>query len=136
MFELDLAEHKGTKDQSLSKEDRRFLSIAQTSIRRCDDGHYELPLLLRETFKGLPNNREDAVRRMHHLKKRFTSPNNKEHKDEYMKFMGDMIKRSNDTDSKPGNIFYINHLGTRHPKRRLRTVFNCSQECNGESLNR
>ena len=43
----------------------------------------------------------------------------------------------NDVDTKPGMTFYINHYGTRHPKKKkLRIVFNCSQEYNGESLNK
>ena len=89
MFELDFAEHRSTKRQGLSKEDRRFLNIAEMGIHQCDDSHYELPLPLKEGFKGLPNNRDDAVRRMHHLKKRFSSPISTEYKEEYMKFMKD-----------------------------------------------
>ena len=119
------------------------MNIAETGIHRCDDGHYELPLPLKEGFKGLPNNRGDAVRRMHHLKKRFASPISTEYKEEHIKFMKDMIESGyaerapNDTDTKPGMTFYINHHGTRHPKKKnLRIVFNCSQEYNGESLNK
>lgn len=128
--------------QSLSKEDRRFLNIAERRIHRRDDGHYELPLSLKESFKGLPNNRDDAVRRMYHLKKRFTLPSNEEYKEEYMKFMGDMIENGytekvpSDGDAEPGMTFYINHHSTRHPKKKLRIVFNCSQEYNAESLNK
>ena len=92
MFEMDFAENKDLAQQSLSKEDKRFLNITETHIHRRDDGHYELPLPLKESFKGLINNRDDAVRRMYHLKKRFTSPSNEEYKEEYMKFMGDMIE--------------------------------------------
>ena len=143
MLEMDFAEAKDLTPQGLSKEDRRFLNIAETHIHRRDDGHYELPLPLKESFKGLPNNREDAVRRMYHLKKRFMSPTNEEYKKEYMKFMGDMIENGyaerapSDGDAKPGMTFYINHHGTRHPKKKkLRIVFNCSQEYNGESLNK
>ena len=80
---------------------------------------------------------------MYHLKKRFTSPGNEEYKEEYMKFMADMIKNGYaerapcGADEKPGMTFYINHHGTRHPKKnKLRIVFNCSQEYNGESLNK
>ena len=59
-----------------------------------------------------------------------------------MPFMGDMIENGyaerapSDADAKPGMTFYINHHGTRHPKKKLRIVFNCSQEYNGESLNK
>ena len=143
MFQLDFAEHRSAKKQGLSKEDRRFLNIVETGVHRCDDGHYELPLPLKEDFKGLPNNRNDAVRRMYHLKKRFDSPNGKDNKEEYIKFMKDMIdngyaeKAPDDDNLKPGMTFYINHHGTRHPKKKkLRIVFNCSQEYSGESLNK
>ena len=105
--------------------------------------HYELPLPLKEGFKGLPNNRNDAVRRMYHLEKRLDSSNGKEYKEEYTNLMRDMIEHGyaerapSDDNSKPGMKFYINHHGTRHPKKRkLRIVFNCSQEYGGESLNK
>ena len=62
MFELDFAEHRSAKKQGLSK-DKRFLNIAETGMHTCDDGHYELPLPLKEGFKGLPNNRNNALRR-------------------------------------------------------------------------
>ena len=114
-------------------------------MHRCDDGHCELPLPLKEGFKGLSNNRNDAVRRMYHLKKRFDSPNGKDYKEEYIKFMKDMIengyaeKATNDDNLKPDmTSTLIMHHGTRHPKKKkkLRIVFNCSQEYNGESLNK
>ena len=57
--------------------------------------------------------------------------------------MKDMIdngyaeKAPDDDNLKPGMTFYINHHGTRHPKKKkLRIVFNCSQEYSGESLNK
>ena len=131
MFQTEFAENKGLAHQGLSKEDRKFLDIAEKGIHRCDDGHYELPLPIKENFKGLHNNRDDAVRRMRHLKKRFASPNNKEYMEEYMKFMGDMIAKGyaerapSTTDARPGMLCYINHHGTRHPKKnKLRVVFN------------
>ena len=138
MFELDFAEHPNAKRQCLSKEDRRFLNIVKTGVHWCDDGHYELPLPLKEGFKGLPNNRNDLVWRMYHLKKRFDSLNGKEYKEEYTNFMREMIEHGNTerppngNKSKPGMKFYINHHGTRHP----RIVFNCSQGYGSESLNK
>ena len=124
MLEMDFAESKDSTHQGLSTEDRKFLNIVETRIHRRDDGHYELPLPLKESFKGLPNNRNDAVRRMYHLKKRFMSPGKEEYKKIYMKFMGDMIENGyaerapSDADAKPGMTFYINHHGTRHPKKK------------------
>lgn len=128
IIEMDFAENKDLAQQSLSKEDKRFLNIAETRIHRHDNGHYELPLPLKESFKGLPNNRDDAVRHMNHLGKRFTSPSNEEYKEEYMKFMGDMIENGyakkvpSDADAKPSMTFYINHHGTRHLKKKKKSL--------------
>ena len=47
MFKLDFSENRDARTQRLSKEDRRFLNLAETGIHRCDDGHYELPLPLK-----------------------------------------------------------------------------------------
>ena len=54
MLELDFVQAKDLTHQGLTKEDRRFLNIAETHIHRYDNGHYELPLPLKESFKGLP----------------------------------------------------------------------------------
>ena len=94
MLELGFVEAKDLTHQGLTKEDRRFLNITETHLHRYDNGHYKLPLPLKESFKGLPNNRDDAVRRMYHLKKRFMSPSNQYYKKEYMKFVRDMIENS------------------------------------------
>ena len=48
MFEQDFAEHKGTHAKSLSMDDRKFLKIVKDGIHQTDDGHYELPLPLRD----------------------------------------------------------------------------------------
>ena len=143
MFELDFSENRDARTQGLSKEDRRFLNLAETGIHRCDDGHYELPLPLKTSFRDLLNNRRDTVRRTFYLKRRFALPNNQEIKEEYMNFMTKMIdngyaeKVPKETNAKPGMTFCINHHGTRHlKKKKLRIVFNCSQEFNGESLNK
>ena len=140
MFELDFSEHRDARTQGLSKEDRRYLNLAETGIHRCDDGHYELPLPLKASFKRLLNNRKDAVRRTFYLKKRFALPNNQEFKEEYMKKMidnGYANKVPKETNAKLGTSFYINYHGTRHPKKKkLRIVLNCSQEFNGESLHK
>jgi len=45
MLEMDIAENNDLAQQGLSKEDRRFLNIAEMGINRRDDGRYKLPLL-------------------------------------------------------------------------------------------
>ena len=69
MFERDFTEHKGMPAKSLSKDDRKFLKIVKDGIHRTDDGHYELPLPLRDEAISLPDNKEVAVRWLNQLKK-------------------------------------------------------------------
>ena len=47
MFELDFIEQKNAQRHGLSKEDRKFLQIAEDGFHHCEDGHYELPLPLK-----------------------------------------------------------------------------------------
>ena len=55
MFEQDFSE-RYNNDPGLSKEDRRFLAIATEGITQLENGHYELPLPLRDPDLRLPNN--------------------------------------------------------------------------------
>ena len=71
MFELDFMEHKNKSQYGLSKEDRKFLDIAEQGIHQCEDGHYELPLPLKNENLELPNNRIAVFRRLSQLKRRF-----------------------------------------------------------------
>ena len=81
---------------------------------------------------------------MYHLKKRFDSPNGKDYKEEYIKFMKDMIengyaeKAPNDDNLKPDmtSTLITMEQDIQKRKKKLRIVFNCSQEYNGESLNK
>ena len=47
IFELDLNEKK-TEEQPLSYEDRKFMTKVSRGINQRDDGHYEMPLPLKE----------------------------------------------------------------------------------------
>ena len=148
MFEIDFSER--SSGQALSKEDRKFLRIAESGIRRCADGHYEMPLPLKEPRLDLPNNREIAVRRLNQLKRRFKSDD--KYRNDYVTFMGNLLKngyaetvppedRSTQT-STPENPersnWYIPHHGVYHPKKpnKIRVVFDCSAEFKGEMLNK
>ena len=68
LFELDFAERKD--GVALSREDRQFLNIVDEGIRHTDDMHYKIPLPFRDGNFQLPNNRSQAVQRLHRLKKR------------------------------------------------------------------
>jgi len=92
MFELDFLEHKGTSKQSLSKEDREFIQIAERGIQHCEDGHYELPPPLKNETIELPNNTTAALRRLSQLKRRFMGRNGQQHYQHYVEFMKKLIE--------------------------------------------
>ncbi|XP_031554426.1 uncharacterized protein LOC116291397 [Actinia tenebrosa] len=151
MFELDFVEHMASPTKGLSKEDRRFLQIASEGIHRTEDGHYELPLPLRDENVTLPDNRAAAARRLDQLKRRFESPNGKQYREDYIKSMNSMIdngyaemvppdETTNGSDknslTKPKR-WLIPHHGLYHPKKRkFRCVFDCAAVYQGQSLNK
>ena len=77
MFTLDFNE-RAPEEKSLSFEDRRFLTIVQEGIHQRDDGHYEMPLPLKNNNAELPNNKELALSRLMKLKERLKSDTNTE----------------------------------------------------------
>lgn len=90
MFERDFSENS-IPGSGLSKEDRRFLVIAREGITQLENGHYELPLLLKNPNVFLPNNRESAFRRLLQLKRRFMA--DRRYRDDYVTFMENMIEK-------------------------------------------
>ena len=145
MFEQDFSE-ESTPGSGLSKEDRRFLAIVKEGITQLENGHYELPLPLKNPNVVLPNNRESAFRRLLQLKRRFLADGR--YRDDYVAFMETMIEKGFAERVKPGassspdtgqqNVWYIPHHGVYHPKKptKIRVVFDCAAEFKGESLNK
>lgn len=149
MFETDFSE-RSPASQALSKEDRKFLGMAERGIHKCADGHYEMPLPLREPRPNLPNNREIAARRLNQLKRRFKSDN--KYRNDYVTFMDNIIKNgyaekvpSMDHSTQTTTLqdsarptWYIPHHGVYHPKNpnKIRVVFDSSAEFKGETLNK
>lgn len=72
MLEQDFCE-KRNDDKALSSDDRKFLKKPRKGIHRKDDGHYELPLPLRDENIQLPNNKELALNKLKKLKGRLRS---------------------------------------------------------------
>ena len=144
MFELDFSDHKNSGRHGLSKEDRRFLEIAEQGIHQCEDGHYELPLPLKTERIELPNNRETALRPLNQLKRRFQAPKGQKYREDYVNFMKNIIENGyaekvpNMRKSERSNVWYIPHHGVYHPKKpnKIRVVFDCAAEHRGESLNK
>ena len=142
MFETDF--HEVNKDgQALSHDDRKFIKKAKEGIHRRDDGHYELPLPLRDERIMLPNNKELALSRIKKLKGRLK--HDSKYLKDYQGFMSKIIEKGYAERVPPeelsldnGRIWYIPHHGVYHPKKpgKIRVVFDASAECRGESLNK
>ena len=88
MFEADFSE-KDRNSQALSQENGRFLALVEQGIRHCEDGHYELPLLLNESSASLPDNQEVALRRLSQLKR---IKSDQKYKEDYTTFVENLIK--------------------------------------------
>ena len=84
MLELDFSEGN-EPEQALSQEDRRFVKIVTEGIHRREDGHYEMPLPLKDPNVRLPNNKEIALRRLKNLKRRFAS--DEKYRNDYVNFL-------------------------------------------------
>ena len=141
MLEMDFSERE-QGDNAFSQEDRKFLDIVKCGIRH-QDGHFEMPLPIRDENLSLPNNRAVAWNRLKPLKKRLEC--SEAYRQHYVEFMNKVIDRGyaekvpehevTTTDRK--SIWYIPHHGVYHPKKpnKIRVVFDCSAQHQGESLN-
>ena len=145
-FEQDFSERKDSANLGLSKEDRRFLDIAEDGVLQHEDGHYELPLPFKKPDVNLPDNYDVVKRHLMRLKFKFAA--DPQYKEEYTAFMEKMINKgyAEKVTDAPGEqrgeegsvkVWRIPHHGVRHPKKgTIRCVFNCAFEYKGESLNK
>ncbi|KAL7870544.1 hypothetical protein SRHO_G00080410 [Serrasalmus rhombeus] len=91
ILESDFRDTQG-HDENVSQEDLIFLDKLKESIRRNEDGRYEMPLPFKER-PCLPNNKQLAAIRLNHLKRKFIA--NEKYKDDYINYMTDIIERGN-----------------------------------------
>lgn len=138
MFELDFNE-RGTDENTLSYEDKRFLSKVKGGIHQLPSGQYEAPLPLKDGIVKLPNNKELALKRLMNLKKKLK--NNSKFSDDYTEFMTNMIDKGY-AEMVPSmveadEVWYIPHHGVYHPRKpdKIRIVFDCSAVFKNQSLN-
>ena len=121
-----------------SVEDEKFLQILNSGIKRTDDGHFEMPLPLRDEDIALPNNRCIAEKRLAGLRKRLVKE--EQYRADYTKFMEGIIdkgfaEKCNDSIP-PVKVWYMPHHGVYHPKKKkIRVVFDASAQHGGVSLN-
>ena len=127
---------------ALFRDDRQFLKVVEEGILHRDDMHYEIPLPFREGNVQLPNNRSQAVQRLHSLKKRLQG--DRQYRAEYVSFISEIIEKgyarkvsAEELPPEEGKVWYLPHHGVYHPKKpnSLRIVFDCSARYQGELLN-
>ena len=131
-------------NELLSQEDRKFLEIVKDGVRHLPDDHYEIPLPVKDKNLTLPNNRAMALIHLKPLKRKFQS--SESYRQHYVEFMNKVIQsgyaervpedKVSEVSNKP--VWYIPHHGVYHPKKpnKIRVVFDCSAQFEGESLNK
>ena len=106
-----------------------------------EEGHYCLPLPLKNNA-SLPNNRSQAYQRLNSLRRRFLkeetfSNKNKQFKTQMDKLIDKGYARTAKGTGPKGKTWYLPHHGVfNETKQKMRVVFGCGAECQGESLNK
>ena len=121
MFALDFNK-LATEEKSLFFEDRRFLTTVQEGIHQRDDGHYEMPLPLKNNDAESSNNKELGLSWPMKLKQRLSSDT--QCRKDYVDFMQENIKnefvekiRKKEALTKNKRVWYIPHHGVYHKKK-------------------
>ena len=141
MYNEDSNGSSSLEGKGMSREDRDWMELVESSCSRLENGHYEIALPFRDADPVLPNNRDMARRRLDGLKRKL-SKDRKLHED-YTTFMEDMLHKGyaeeapDDTSDETGKVWYIPHHGVRNPQKpeKLRVVFDCAAKFRGISLN-
>ena len=87
MFEMDFSERE-RGDNAFSQEDQKFLDIVKCGIGH-QDGHYEIPLPIRDENVSLANNRAMDWNRLKPPKKYIES--SEAYRKHYVEFMNKVI---------------------------------------------
>ena len=87
----------------------------------------------------IPNDREQAFRRLMFLRRRFLK--DQKFLDNYKKFMDNLILKGYAKQSEvvqSGKLWYIPHHAVYHPSKqgKIKVVFDCSAEFQGKIINR
>ena len=88
MIKTDFFNQESSK-KNLSYDDQKFMNTMHEFIHVIEDNHYEMPLPFRTSYPVLPNNRQQATRKLDHLNIRLQSyPSNHQ---EYTAFMNEIL---------------------------------------------
>lgn len=126
----------------MSVEDRKFIQNMNSSLARNESGSWEALLPVREKFNKLPNNREDAVKRLRSTRRTLDKkPLMKQH---YFDFMQKLLEKGHAEPAPKAELssssprWYLPHFGVYHPQKpdKIRVVFDSAAETKGTSLNK
>ena len=126
----------------MSVEDRKFIQIMNSSLARYESGSWEAPLPVREKFNKLPDNREDAVKRLRSTRRTLDKkPLMKQH---YFDFMQKLLEKGHAEPAPKAELspssprWYLPHFGVYHPQKpdKIRVVFDSAAETKGTSLSK
>ena len=125
-----------------SVEDRRFLEIMHTSMRKDSNGSWEAPLPLRGHIGTLPDSRENAIKRLRATRRILDK--NTVMKEQYFAFMQRIFDMGHAETAPPldSNVkrptWFLPSFGVYHPRKKdkIRVVFDSAAECEGVSLNK
>ena len=102
--------------------------------------HYQLSLPLKNESIIFPDNRHLAEKRLRYLKERFLR--NSKFFADYRKFIKVLLvkgyARKSPKETTEDRTWYVSHNGVYHPNKpkKIKVVFDCSDELNGISLNK
>ncbi|XP_013856435.1 uncharacterized protein LOC106512341 [Austrofundulus limnaeus] len=125
--------------QAMSIDDKTFLTIMDNEVYQNEENCWVAPLPFCSQRRKLPNNREQALKRLSSLRKALTKkPEMKAH---YIQFMQKMLDNDQAEHAPPlpadKEHWYLPTFGVYHPQKpeQIRVMFDSSAECDGVSLN-
>lgn len=139
-YHHDFPEKESEEKTEMSIADKQFMSIMEKS-KEWKNGHYYLPLPLKEENVNMPKNYQQAQQRVISLKRKLEK--NAEHHSEYTAFLQGVIESGyaemvpdDELNKESGTVWFLPHHAVHHPKKgTLRVVFDCSASFQGTSLN-
>ena len=143
LLEQDFSDHRVESypgERGLSREDERFMEIADQNIR-FQDGHYVLPLPFRAENPMMPNNKSQVLKRTLYQKRKMLKDS--KFREDYTGFMTKILDRGyaekvpdERLKTEEGKSWYLPHHGVYQPNKpgKLRVVFDCSAKFMGTSL--
>ena len=128
--------------ESLSIEDKRFISLMDKNAVQRADGHLEMPLPFKNCDKPLlPCNEKAALMRLNSLRERLKR--DRQYFDDYSAFMSELIRSGHARKvedsglTNPGFVWFLPHHGVYNENKpgKIRIVFDGSIKYQGVCLN-